>query len=121
MVVRGVAVRRRFFLPVLTPDSYADIDVNLSIELAINRFGRMIKANPHNDDGALILQDVKVQYKEVDAALQTVIDALIARDYLKQDGLLPVTVQSGRALAERYLDGASYRCLHRGISDHRQS
>lgn len=77
-----------------TPVAYVDVDVNPSIELTLNRFNRIIKASPHNDDGAQILNGTDISNSHYDEAIQNLIDAMITQGYLEKDGLVSVTVQS---------------------------
>jgi hypothetical protein len=77
------------------PSVYIDIDVNPSIELAVNRFGRVIDTLPYNEEGRAILQGVSLRNMDYEEASATLIDIMAARGYLVQDGLVSVTVQSG--------------------------
>jgi hypothetical protein len=77
-----------------TPSAYVAIDVNPSIELAVNRFGKVIDTSPYNDDGAVILQDVNVRHMSYEDAVDRLFDAMAASGYLKQDGIVSVTVQA---------------------------
>ena len=45
---------------VQTPVSYVSIDVNPSIELALNRYDRVVSATAYNEDAATILDGLKV-------------------------------------------------------------
>lgn len=74
--------------------AYVDLDVNPSVALAINPFGRVIEANPYNDDGAAILQEVDVRHMNYRNATDQLIGAMVAKGYLQQDGLVSVTVQA---------------------------
>lgn len=53
-------------LSYFTPNAYVDMDVNPSISLTLNRYGRVLEAAPYNDDGAVILRDVDVRHKSWD-------------------------------------------------------
>lgn len=77
-----------------SPSAYVDIDVNPSIELVVNRFGRVIQASPYNDDGATILADVDILHMSYDDAADTLLDAMVISGYLKQDDMVSVTVQA---------------------------
>lgn len=76
------------------PVSYISIDVNPSIELAVNRFDRVVSAKGYNADGEDILQHVSLKnisyLQAIDRLLQ---DAYYSR-YLNQDSQLVVTVIS---------------------------
>ncbi len=76
------------------PVSYISIDVNPSIELAINRFDTVVSAKGYNADGQDILQHIPLKnisyVQAIDRLLQ---DAYYSR-FLKRDSQLVVTVVS---------------------------
>ena len=76
------------------PVSYISIDVNPSIELAVNRFDRVVSAKGYNADGQDILQHIPLKnisyLQAIDRLLQ---DAYYSR-YLNRDSQLVVTVVS---------------------------
>lgn len=84
----------------ITPSAFVDMDVNPSVELSLNRFGRVLEASPYNDDGAAILQGVSVKNKTYEQAIQMLLDEMILQGYLKPDGLVSVTVQADSSGAE---------------------
>lgn len=76
------------------PVSYISIDVNPSIELGINRFGKVVSAEAYNEDGRNILQHVSVR----NISYMQAIDRLLTDEsdllYLQEDSLLVFTVIS---------------------------
>lgn len=78
----------------LTPSAYIDVDVNPSIELITNRFGRVIGEHAYNDDGQRILAEVSVRNLGYSEALDRLIGAMKRDGYLGQDALVSVTVQT---------------------------
>lgn len=76
------------------PVSYISIDVNPSIELGINRFGKVVSAEAYNEDGRNILQHVSVK----NLSYMQAINQLLADEsdllYLREDSLLVFTVIS---------------------------
>lgn len=76
------------------PVSYISIDVNPSIELGINRFGKVVSANAYNEDGQNILQHVSIK----NIPYMQAINRLLADEsdllYLHEDSLLVFTVIS---------------------------
>ncbi len=91
LLFAGGGYSRKLFL---TPVSYVDIDINPSVELQLNRFGRVIQSNSYNEDGAVLLASLNLKYKSYDDALLLLVDALNDAGYMRKDGLLSVTVQS---------------------------
>lgn len=77
-----------------TASAYVDLDVNPSIELIINRFDRVIDTNAYNADGEDILSEVSLKFKSYRDALQILIGAVEQNGFLKDDGLVSVTLQA---------------------------
>lgn len=79
------------------PVSYISIDVNPSIELGINRFGKVVSAEAYNEDGQNVLQHVSL----TNISYMQAIDKLLADEndhhFLKDDSLLVFTVISDRS------------------------
>lgn len=102
----GYSVYRR-------PVSYISIDVNPSIELAVNRFDKVVSATGYNADGQDILQHVPLKnisyLQAIDRLLQ---DAYYSR-FLNRDSQLVVTVVSERsdAMLEQIHANDSFQAL----------
>ena len=62
------------------------IDVNPSIELGINRWGRVIEEVPYGRDGETVLREVSLRHLEYEEALERLIGSEAMQDYLKKDG-----------------------------------
>ncbi len=95
------------------PVSYISIDVNPSIELAVNRFDRVVSVTGYNADGQDILQHVPLKnisyLQAIDRLLQ---DAYYSR-FLNRDSQLVVTVVSEHsdAMLERIQANDSFQAL----------
>ena len=63
------------------------IDVNPSIELGINRWGRVIEEVPYGRDGETVLREVSLRHLEYEEALERLIGSEAMQDYLKKDAL----------------------------------
>ncbi len=103
--VGGYSIYRR-------PVSYISIDVNPSIELAINRFDKVVSAKGYNADGQDILQHVplkNISYMQaIDRLMQ---DAYYSR-FLNKDSQLVFTVISEHSdvmLEQLYTDNRFQR------------
>lgn len=79
-----------------TPIAYIDIDVNPSIELTLNRFGRVIHSNAYNDDGMTLLGKVNLLHADYNKALEKLLAALNGDGYFDEESLLCVTVQADK-------------------------
>ena len=55
-----------------TPVSYVSIDVNPSMELALNSLDRVISAYPYNTEGAEILDSLSLKGKKYTDAIKTI-------------------------------------------------
>ena len=104
-----------------TPRAYVDIDVNPSIELSVNRFGRIIKASPYNEEGAAILQGVNVQHMSYEDAVDILIGAMVISDYLKQDGMVSVTIQTDDKNRENNMLGGLQTMVESLLQTHHTS
>lgn len=76
----------------LTPTAYVGIDVNPSIELAVNRFDRVVGARGVNDDGADVLQGADVMWAGCADALGIIGERLEQEGYLDGGAELEVSV-----------------------------
>lgn len=78
------------------PVSYISIDVNPSIELGINRFGKVISTEAYNEDGRGMIEQVPLK----NISYMQAIDRLLNDDkynrYLDKDAVLVFTVISDR-------------------------
>jgi hypothetical protein len=83
-----------------TATAFLDFDINPSIELSVNRFGRVIEARAYNDDGEKILAERSLKHKTYRGAAQLIVDAAVAGGYLQNEALLSVTVQTNDAERE---------------------
>lgn len=77
-----------------TPSAYVDIDVNPSIELALNRFDRVIGIRAYNEDGKDIISSLSLKHKQYEDALIALINAINQTGFIQGDGLVSVTLQA---------------------------
>lgn len=57
----------------LTPTAYLSVDVNPSLELGINRFGRVVTADAYNEDGEALLEELQVRFASWEEALEEIL------------------------------------------------
>lgn len=81
------------------PVSYVSIDVNPSIELGINRLGRVVSANAYNEDGQQILEQVRLKNLPYPKAVRLLLEYETAENFLTENSLLVFTVISENAEA----------------------
>lgn len=95
-----------FYTIYITPNAYIDVDINPSIELTLNRFGKVIRSNAYNDDGTELLKGISVKNKNYEEAIKKLLDAMELAGYFKQEKQLSVTVQAkGSKQESNILDG----------------
>lgn len=99
VVVCGVGGYQAYQAPV----SYISVDVNPSVELALNWLDRVVGTTAYNNDGALILQNLNLNHKSYTEAVELLLADETFAGYLSGDSLLSFTVVSDRE--ERLLAG----------------
>lgn len=79
------------------PVSYISMDVNPSIELNINRFGKVVSAEAYNDSGKTAIKQISL----INISYMQAIDRLLKDNnyskYLKEDSVLVFTVISDQS------------------------
>ena len=95
------------------PVSYISIDVNPSIELAVNRFDRVVSAIGYNEDGQDILEHVSLKNISYQQAIERLLQDAYYSRYLNQDSQLVVTVVSEHsdAMLEQINANDSFQAL----------
>lgn len=77
-----------------TPVSFISMDVNPSIELGINRYGRVVMEETYNEEGQGILQRVTLKNKPYVQAVSSLLEDEVYRGYLVEDATLVFTIVS---------------------------
>ncbi len=84
------------------PVSYISIDVNPSIELGINCFGRVVSASAYNEDGEEILKQVSLKNVSYMRAIDSLLENERNGGFLTKDSLLVFTVVADKP--EAFMD-----------------
>lgn len=79
-----------------TPVSYVSIDVNPSMELALNSLDRVVSAYSYNTEGAEILNGLSLNGKKYTDAIKTIMGSSAMNTYLTADPELVFTVASDK-------------------------
>ncbi|MDD4584012.1 MAG: hypothetical protein PHR60_07520 [Eubacteriales bacterium] len=81
-----------------TPTDYVTLDVNPSIEYAVNMFDRVIEVKAVNDDAKEIIEEIDLEKMTIQEAVETTISQLIALGYLSddEDGGIIITTYNSR-------------------------
>lgn len=77
-----------------TPVSYLSLDINPSVELGINVFGRVVKAEGYNNDGKNILNGINVKGSDVTTAVDTLVKSAVKNGYIAEDGSSVISLTS---------------------------
>ena len=110
----------------VTPCAYVTVDVNPSLELGINRLGRVASTRAYNNDGARVLAAADVQgdtYEDAMTALEAALQSYIASGAAVE---LAVVCDDGRTatmlenVGTRCLEasGGQVHCSHATADDH---
>lgn len=100
------------------PAAYVGIDVNPSLELAVNRLGTVVGAEALNDDGARVLDAVALDGRPYEEALADLAASPALAPYVGEGSLLEVSIASDDASLADLLDAqtaaalASLPCEH---------
>lgn len=86
-----------------TPYSLVSLDVNPSVELALNRFDYVISARAMNEEGAALLGLSAVENKRAAEALGTLLGGGYLAPYLGAEADITLTVQGGSPQKEAAL------------------
>lgn len=78
------------------PVSYISIDVNPSVELGINRFGRVVSADAYNEDGQAVLQQLSLKNIPYVQAIKKLLANESSSGFLREDSVLVFTVISAQ-------------------------
>lgn len=100
-----------------TPVSYISMDVNPSIELALNLFDRVVGCEGYNEDGRQLVSEVDVSNMTYTEAVETLLASRQMQGYLNQQGAkLVFTVSSDK---EEELAAGLQNC--QGYQEHHAS
>lgn len=75
-----------------TEASIISIDINPSLELNINRFGKVISVKSYNDDGYDILRGIDIKYMDYRNAIEKILKTQSMSDYLAENEMLSIAV-----------------------------
>lgn len=79
------------------PVSYISVDVNPSIELTINRFGKVVSVEAYNEDGQRMTEQVPLKNVSYMQAIDRLLKEESYSRYLEKDSMLVFTVVSDQS------------------------
>lgn len=77
-----------------TPVSYLSLDINPSVELGVNHFGKVVSAEAYNADGTTILNGQDVNNMDVKDAVSTLVKSADQKGFVADDGSTVIAVTS---------------------------
>jgi len=77
-----------------TPVAYVSLDINPSVELGVNAFGKVVTAEGYNEDGQTVLADTDVKGSTVEDAIQSLILSADDKGYIADDGSTVISLTS---------------------------
>lgn len=90
---------------VQTPVSYVSIDVNPSIEFALNRFDRVMSVTAYNDEGRDIIEALSLKGKEYTDAVNLLMESDDMKEYLTENAEIVLTVAADGSRESRLQSG----------------
>ncbi len=69
----------------LAEDTLIEIDVNPSIELAVNKRDRVLRVDALNEDAQVILEGMELKNTDVNTAVNAIIGSMVRKGYLVDD------------------------------------
>lgn len=75
-----------------TPVKYISLDINPSVELAVNTFNIVIDAQAMNEDAETILEGHTVKNMSVEKAVNTLVESAVDNNYIAADGSSVISI-----------------------------
>lgn len=96
------------------------IDINPSIELSINRWGRVVGQKAFGADGELVLQHLTLTHMGYEEAVNRLLSSDAVLPYLDEDSIVSVTLETDLRKEEQYLSQLK-ACVSQTLSQHHSS
>ena len=102
-----------------TPVAYVSMDINPSVEIAINVFDKVVSVEAYNEDGKNILEGTNLVNANVEDAVSTVICNAISEGYIKEDGssAIEITTATDKEKVAAELDETLKEVADETLSD----
>lgn len=85
------------------PVSYISIDLNPSIELSLNRLNRVVSVQAFNDDGEIVLRDIRAVGRPYMQVIDEILSSEAMHPYFTEDAALTFTVAADSRRSEQRL------------------
>jgi len=83
MVALGINL---FNQPAVAPAAYVSLDINPSIELAVDKEQKVISTKAFNEDGKQLLTNLRLEQLDLYQAMEKILEEAIAENYVKNTG-----------------------------------
>ncbi len=93
-----------------TPVSVISVDVNPSVELAVNCFDTVVSVEEYNEDGQKLKDALNLQFLNYIDAVEKIIKDQTIQDYLLQDEVLSIVVTGSDAQKDEEMLAAIRNC-----------
>lgn len=93
LVIFSYGLYQQFFMP-NTVYAYIDVDINPSVELAIDKDARVLEAKPLNEDAKALLKDIKLKNLPVREAVAEIIKESQEQGFITPDNANEVLVSA---------------------------
>lgn len=97
-----------------TPVGLVSLDVNPSIEFNVNRFDRVLSVEAMNEDGAKVLEQLKLKNKNIEAAIKATLAEIEQQNYFTPDEENTITIAA--AFKNKGQEQAAIAKLNAGIT-----
>ena len=79
-----------------TPASYVSVDINPSVELGVNAFGKIVTVKAYNADGETVLNGLSLLNMNIGKAVRLIVASAADNGFVQHDGssLIAITVES---------------------------
>ncbi|MCI9078766.1 MAG: hypothetical protein HFH68_07560 [Lachnospiraceae bacterium] len=102
------------YLWIKTPVSYISIDVNPSIELALNYFDRVVSVTAYNQEGGEVIKNLSLTGKIYTSAIDTIVESETMNAYLTEESELIFTIAAKSSHENGINTGIKECCGHSG-------
>ncbi len=102
------------YLWIQSPVSYISIDVNPSIELALNCFDKVISVTAYNSEGEEILKSLSLKGKLYTTAIDEIVESQIMDTYITDESELIFTIAADKAKESSISTKVKRCCEHSG-------
>jgi len=103
IVFFSVSLWSGIILPSRQVVAYVNIDINPSIELGLNEKGKVVQATGLNQDGQLLLENLKLEKLAADKAVELITQAAMDQNYLREgnENAVVITVSDPDKVPEK--------------------